>query len=133
MTIADDTEGLAPNLPALRAHLVPGASVHLIGPVAELARKSDDLGDDQLSHTARVGKGRVENSYAMIRCELNIHLVRANAETTNDEQVLRFSENLGCQLGLGSNANDVHISRKGLDSFGSLKWTYTSPTPEYIM
>lgn len=90
--------------------------MHLIRSVAELAGKSDDLGDDQFGHTSRVGKRRVENSYSMMRCELNVHLVGANAETTNDEQVLRFSENLCRQLGLRSNANDVHISRNGVSN-----------------
>lgn len=51
------TKGFATNFPALVAHFVPGASVHLIGSITQLAGQRDDFGNDKLSNATGIGKG----------------------------------------------------------------------------
>lgn len=94
VTVANNTQSLASNLPALGADLVPGASVHLVGSIAKLTGKNDDLGDDQLSDTARVGEGGVEDGDTILGGELEVDLVGADTEATDDEEVLGLSEDL---------------------------------------
>ena len=109
VAVADNTEGLAADLPALGAHLVPGAAVHLAGAVAELAGEGDDLSNHQLSNRAGVGERRVENGNTMLSSIVKINLVGTNAEAADNEQVLSFPENIGSKLGLGADANDMNI------------------------
>lgn len=50
MTVADNTKGLASNFPTVLGELVPDTGSHLVGSIDDLSRKSDDLGDDELSN-----------------------------------------------------------------------------------
>lgn len=46
------TQGLSANFPAFIADLVPGAGMHLVGTITELASERNDLSDDQLGDTS---------------------------------------------------------------------------------
>lgn len=104
------TQSLATNLPALGANLVPGATVHLVGSVAELTGEGDDLGNDELGYTAGVGEGGVEDGDTMAGSEVEVDLVGTNAEATNDKEVLGLTKDTLGQLGLGADADDVDIA-----------------------
>ena len=104
------TQSLAPNLPALVRHLIPGSAAHLLRPIAKLARERDDLGKHELGHTTRVGKRRVEHGNALPRRKIKIDLVRSDAEAADDEQVLGLAEDSFAELGLGPDSYDVHLS-----------------------
>lgn len=110
VTVANDTQSLASNLPALGADLVPGASVHLVGSIAKLTGKNDDLGDDQLSDTARVGEGGVEDGNTILGGELKVDLVGTDTEAADDEEVLGLSEDLLGELCLGANTDDLDVT-----------------------
>lgn len=110
VTVANDTQSLASNLPALGADLVPGASVHLVGSIAKLTGKNDDLGDDQLSNTARVGEGGVEDGNTILGGELKVDLVGTDTEAADDEEVLGLSEDLLGELCLGANTDDLDVT-----------------------
>lgn len=108
------TQSLATNLPALGANLVPGATVHLVGSVAELTGEGDDLGDDEFGHTAGVGERGVEDGDTMAGSKVEVDLVGANAEATNDKEVLGLTQNTLGKLGLRADADDVDIAGDGL-------------------
>lgn len=74
--------------------------MHLDGSVAELPRQGDDLGDDQLRNTARVGERRVEDGNTATSSIGKIDLVGADTEASDDEEVLGFAEDSLAQLGL---------------------------------
>jgi hypothetical protein len=72
--------------------------VHLQRAITQLAGKRDDLGDDQLSNAARVGKGRVEDGNTMLGRIVQVYLVCPDAEAADDEEVLGLLEDLGCEF-----------------------------------
>ena len=47
MTVTDDTKGFATDFTAAGGGFVPVAAVEFVVAVSELARKSDDFGDDE--------------------------------------------------------------------------------------
>lgn len=103
------TEGLAPYLPALVANLVPCASMHLHGTIAKLASERDDLGDDELRNTPGIAEWRVEDGDPMLCRISKIHLVGANAETADHDEVFGFFQNSSSELSLGTNANHMNV------------------------
>lgn len=84
--------------------------MHLHASIAELARKGNDLGDDELSDGARVAERRIEDRDAMLSGILQVDLVGANAEATDSNKVLGMGENFGGQLCLGSNTKYVNVA-----------------------
>jgi len=58
-----------------------------------------DFGDHQLGHAARVRKGRVEDRHAERLRRIQIHLVGADAETADTEELGRASEHWLGELG----------------------------------
>jgi hypothetical protein len=113
MAISYYAQRLPSDLPALGAHLVPGPSVHLTAAVAQLTCERDDLANDELSDRARVREGRVEDADSMRRGVLEIDLVRADAEASDDNQVLGFGEDAGSKLSFGTDTEDVDITKEG--------------------
>ena len=112
VTVTDNTQSLASNLPALGADLVPGTAVHLVGSVAELTGKGDDLGNDKFSDTARVGEGGVEDGDTILGSKLEVDLVGTDTEATDDEEVCGLTENLLGELCLGANTDDLNVTIK---------------------
>ena len=88
MSIPDDPQRLAPDLPTALGDLVPDPFTHLAGPVTELTREGDDLADDEFGDGTRVGKGRVEDGDPGLCGGLEVDLVGPDAETS-DRQELR--------------------------------------------
>jgi hypothetical protein len=84
--------------------------VHLVGSIAKLTGKNDDLGDDQLSNTARVGEGGVEDGNTILGGELKVDLVGTDTEAADDEEVLGLSEDLLGELCLGANTDDLDVT-----------------------
>ena len=84
--------------------------MHLVGTIAKLTRERDDFGNDQLSHTTRVGKWRVKDGNAMTSRIIEVDLVGPNTETPNNKKIFGFFQNLFIQFGFGSDTNDMHIS-----------------------
>ena len=106
------TDGLSSNLPATVAHFVPGTSVHLVGAVAQLTCKHDHLTNDQLSNTARVAEGGVEDRNTLVGGILEVDLVGTDTEATDDDKVLCFLQDSCGELCLGANTNDVDIPER---------------------
>lgn len=50
------TKGLAPDLPALVADLVPSASMHLHRTISKLTSEGDDLSNDKLRNTPGIAE-----------------------------------------------------------------------------
>lgn len=74
--------------------------MHLVGAVAELAGKDHHFTNDQLSNTARIAERGVEDGNTMICSILEINLIGTDTETTDDNEVLRFLQDAGSELGL---------------------------------
>ncbi len=92
MAIADYSEGFTPYLPAALGLLVPEACTQLRGALKELARENDELGHDKLGDGARVGEGRVEDRDTRQRSGLEIDLVGADAEASNNKELRSWSQ-----------------------------------------
>ena len=86
--------------------------MQFVGSIAKLTGEGNDLADNKLGDTARVGEGGVEDGDTMAGSEIEVDLVGTNAEAANDQQVLGLLEDLLTQLGLGVNANDVNFAKK---------------------
>lgn len=91
--------------------------MQLVGAIAKLTSKADDLANDELSDTARVGKGGVENGDTMAGGVIEINLVGTDAEAADDQQVLGLAEDLLAQSGLGANADDVNVAVEKKNTF----------------
>ncbi|KAH3667992.1 hypothetical protein OGAPHI_001746 [Ogataea philodendri] len=109
VAVTNNTKGLASDLPALGADLVPDAVVELGGTVTQLSGQGDDLTNDKLCNRPRVGERRVEHGDTGIGRKLKVDLVGSNTETANDTKVLGVFQNVGCQLGLGTDTNSMHV------------------------
>lgn len=59
--------------------------MHFVRAVAKLAGQSNNFRNDELSHTARVGEGRVEHGDTMGSGVLEVDLVGADAEAADDK------------------------------------------------
>jgi len=109
MAVAHDAEGLAAGLPAVGGNLVPLAEVALAVAVADLAQQHNDLGNYHLGHGAGVGEGRVEHGLAALGRGRQVRLVSADAEAAHGEQALGRLEDLGRDLRLAADAEDVAV------------------------
>ena len=70
------------------------------GAISQLSSQHNDLADDKLSNTARVCEGGIEDGDAMLGRIVEVDLVGPNAETTDHDQVLGFTEDFLAELGL---------------------------------
>lgn len=84
--------------------------MHLRVPVAQLSREEDDLGNDQFSNGTGVGEGRIEDSDTLLGSVLEIDLIGADAEASNDTELFSSIEDLLGNLGLGTNADAMDIT-----------------------
>lgn len=110
MAVTNNSQGLASNLPALGADLVPCTTVHLVGSVAELTGEGDDLSNDKLSDTARVGEGGVEDGDTVFGSKLEVDLVGTDTEAADDEEVCGLTEDLFGELCFGANTDDLNVT-----------------------
>lgn len=110
MAVTNNTQSLASNLPALGADLVPCTTVHLVGSVAELTGEGDDLRDDQLSDTARVGERGVEDGDTILGSKLEVDLVGTDTEAADDEEVCSLTEDLFGELCLGADTDNLNVT-----------------------
>jgi hypothetical protein len=104
------TESLATDFVAVGRDLLPVSLVHLQVPVTQLSRKEDDLSNDQLCDGAGVGEGRIEDSDTLLSSVLEIHLIRADTEASNDTELLGSIEDLLGNLGLGADTDTMDIT-----------------------
>lgn len=74
--------------------------MHLVGAVTQLAGKHDHLTDDQLGDAAGVTEGGVEHGNTLIGGILEVNLVGADTEATDDNQVLSLLQDSCGELGL---------------------------------
>jgi hypothetical protein len=84
--------------------------VHLVGSVAELTGEGDDLSNDKLSDTARVGEGGVEDSDTILGSKLEVDLVGTDTEAADDKEVCGLTEDLFGELCLGANTDDLNVA-----------------------
>lgn len=110
MAVTNNSQGLASNLPALGADLVPCTTVHLVGSVAELTGEGDYLGNDKLSDTARVGEGGVEDGDTVFGSKLEVDLVGTDTEAADDEEVCGLTKDLFGELCFGANTDDLNVT-----------------------
>ena len=107
VTVADDTERLAPDLARAAGDLLPDTVVHLARAVTEVAREHDDLRDDHLRDAASVGERRVEHRDAAPHRVVERDLVGADAERTDADERVRGIEDILRDLGLAPDAEQV--------------------------
>jgi len=81
------------------------------------------LGDCEFGDRARVREGRVEDGDAGARGVDEVDLVRADAETAYDDEVLRFAEDAFGELGFGTDADDMDIAKTTVSGF-STAWLF---------
>ena len=110
VTIANDTQCLTTNFPAAITDLVPGATVELIRSISELARKGNNLSDDQFGDAARIAEGRVEDGNASLGRVFQVDLIGADAKTADDNQVFGSLEHPLGELCLGADANHLNVA-----------------------
>jgi hypothetical protein len=77
--------------------------------VAELTGERDDFGDHKLSHAPGVAVRSIENRDTEGIRGLESHLIRADAESTDGEEMFVVLKNLSRQLGFGTDADDIGV------------------------
>ena len=83
--------------------------MEFIRAIAELASKSNDLADDELSDGAGVSEWGVEDSDPVAGGVLEVDLVCSNTEAADDDEVLCGLKHLCAQFGLGTDTDNVNI------------------------
>ena len=89
MTIPDDSQRLASDLPTPLGNLVPDPFPHLPRTIAELTGEGDDLADDEFGDGSRVGKGRVKDGDSGSSSGIEVDLVGPDTETTDGKELNR--------------------------------------------
>ncbi|MCY1551597.1 hypothetical protein D9M68_879390 [compost metagenome] len=89
--------------------LEPAAAVRHCALFGYTAQQQDGFAQHQLGHRAGVGERGVEHCDASLaRCH-QIHLVGADAEAADGDQLGGMGQHLGRELGARANADEVHI------------------------
>lgn len=102
--------------------------MHLVGAVAQLASKANDLGNDQLGDTAGVAEGGVEDGNTVFGGILEVHLVGTDTEAPDHDQVLSFLKDPSGELGLGADTDHMNVTMRIL--VGIPSWHARSHTRE---
>ena len=108
IAVADDAERLAPHLVAVVGRLVPTPLMGGVGARHDPAQQHDDLADHQFCHAARVGERRVEHRNPAPARGVEVHLVGADAETSDRDQPVRGVENIRGDLRARADAEQMH-------------------------
>lgn len=96
--------------------------MQLVGSVAELASEDDNLANDELGHTPRVGEGGVEDRDTMVSSVIEVDLVGTDAEAADHLEVLGLAKDFVGELGFRANADDVDItSDERLSAYPSIE------------
>ena len=84
--------------------------MEFVAAIRHLAGERNDLADDQLGDRAGVGEGGVEDADTVLRGVFQVDLVRADAEASYDDEVLRCGQDARGKLCFRADAEDVDIS-----------------------
>lgn len=87
MPIAYNTESLPTDLPASFRLLVPEPVAHLVRTLEKLSGEGDDFGYDEFGYGTGIGKWRVEYRYTGFGGRVEVYLICAYAETTDDQEL----------------------------------------------
>lgn len=87
--------------------------MQLIRSISQLPCQGDDLANDKFRHAAGVAEGGVEDGDAVLGRILEVDLVRADAEAADDDDVLGFAQDSGCEFSFGPDADYVDVSGMG--------------------
>jgi hypothetical protein len=68
------------------SRFIPATRMHLQVTITKLAGQGYDFRDDQLSYTAAVTKGRVEDGDPSRQCSFLSHLIDADTEASNGQK-----------------------------------------------
>jgi hypothetical protein len=85
--------------------------VHLAVFASKAAVKGDDLGYHQFDHAARVRKGGIENSHAVLAGGAEVDLVGADAKSPDRQQVRCCLEGLGRDVGIAPDTHYVDLAQ----------------------
>ena len=75
-----------------------------------LPTQRNNLTNDQLCHTPRVGKGTIEHGDAAFGGVFKVNLIGADTETADADEVLGVPEDAFCQFRLGADADGLDVS-----------------------
>ena len=67
-----------------------------------------DFGDGELGYAAGIGKWRIKDGDSAATCFKNIHLISADTEAANRNQIGRGSKDFAANLSLGTNTQNVN-------------------------
>jgi len=79
-------------------------------PVAQLPGESDAFCDCEFSDRARVGERRVEDGDAGACGVDEVDLIRADAKTADNDEILGLAEDALGELGFGADTDDVDVA-----------------------
>ena len=98
--VADDSEGLSPNLVRAGGGFLPHAGLKGVVLVRQMAREGDGLGYGEFDHGTRVGVRRVEHGDACFVGGGDVDLVRSDAEGADGSQMGARIEHPAGEVGL---------------------------------
>ena len=107
VAVADDAEGAAAYLMAAGRRLVPNTLMHQRVLDRQPAGERDEFGDGELDDAAGVGERGVEDGDAGGARRAQVDLIGPDAEGADRQQVGGALENLGGDVGLGPDAEQV--------------------------
>ena len=90
MPITYNPKSFATYFPTSFRLLIPKAMVHLIRTLEELSGECNDFGDNELGDRSRIGEGGVEYWDAGFRSRVQIDLICAYAEASDNQQLSRM-------------------------------------------
>src|SRR5215472_15616851 len=107
MPVADDSERLAPRLVRTGGGFNPPAAMRQRIAMRDAAQQHDNLRQYQFGDAARIRKRRIEHRYAARLGGVEVHLVGADAKTSDACQPPRVLEDRRGQLRSRTDAQKV--------------------------
>ena len=114
VAVADDAQRFAASFAGAGGGLDPFAAMGRGVACRNAAHQQNDFGQHQLGHAAGIRERRVEDRDAAVLRRRQIHLVGADAEASDGDEVPRGFEHVVRQLRGGADADDVSVAN-GLD------------------
>ena len=110
VAVADDAQRFAARFAGAGGGLDPFAAMGRGVARRNAAHQQNDFGQHQLGHAAGVGKRRVEDRDAAVLRGRQVHLVRADAEASDRDEMPRGFEHVVRQLGGRADAHDISVA-----------------------
>ncbi len=109
VAVADDAQGLAANFKTVGSGFLPAAAMADGVLLGDAPQQQDGFRQHQFRHRAGVGKGGVEYRNTANQGSVQVHLIGADAETADCNQLLGRCEDFLGQLGAGTDTDKVGV------------------------